>query len=64
MAAVSVFSDRTNVTILLFPCQVQAISDCNRFEAEIRQEQVEKKKELEEKKQRKAAFKELTSAFK
>ncbi|KAG9352943.1 hypothetical protein JZ751_017519 [Albula glossodonta] len=43
---------------------VQAINDANRFEAEIRQEQEEKKKELEEKKHRKAAFKELQSAFK
>ncbi|KAJ8259087.1 hypothetical protein COCON_G00180990 [Conger conger] len=47
-----------------FEAKVKAISDCNRFEAEIRQEQEEKKKELEQKKERKAAFKELASAFK
>lgn len=44
--------------------QVHAISESNRFEAEIRQEQEAKKKNAEEQKQRRAAFKELQSAFK
>lgn len=44
--------------------QVQAINESNRFEAEIRQEQEEKKKQAEDQKQRRAAFKELQSAFK
>nr|XP_046254175.1 EF-hand domain-containing protein D2 [Scatophagus argus] len=47
-----------------FEAKVQAISDSNRFEAEIRQEQEAKKKQAEEQKQRRAAFKELQSAFK
>ncbi|KAM9351432.1 EF-hand domain-containing protein D2 [Symphorus nematophorus] len=46
-----------------FEAKVQAISDSNRFEAEIRQEQEAKKKQAEEQKQRRAAFKELRSAF-
>lgn len=50
---------------MCFPVgQVQAINDSNRFEAEIRQEQEVKKKQAEEQKQRRAAFKELQSAFK
>lgn len=44
--------------------QVQAINESNRFEAEIRQEQEDKKKHVEEQKQRRTAFKELRSAFK
>ncbi|KAK5862980.1 hypothetical protein PBY51_000044 [Eleginops maclovinus] len=47
-----------------FEAKVQAISESNRFEAEIRQEQEEKKKQLEEQKVRRAAFKDLQSAFK
>ncbi|XP_041858981.1 EF-hand domain-containing protein D2 [Melanotaenia boesemani] len=47
-----------------FEAKVQAISESNRFEAEIRQEQEAKKKQAEEQKQRRAAFKELQSAFK
>lgn len=47
-----------------FEAKVQAINEGNRFEAEIRQEQEEKKKQAEDRKQRQAAFKELQSAFK
>ncbi|XP_069466993.1 EF-hand domain-containing protein D2 [Ambystoma mexicanum] len=47
-----------------FEAKVQAITESNRFEEEIKAEQEEKKKQAEEKKQRKAAFKELQSAFK
>lgn len=47
-----------------FDAKVQAISEANKFEAEIRQEQESKKKQAEEQKQRRAAFKELQSAFK
>ncbi|XP_034068914.1 EF-hand domain-containing protein D2 [Gymnodraco acuticeps] len=47
-----------------FEAKVQAISESNRFETEIRQEQEEKKKQLEEQKVRRAAFKDLQSAFK
>lgn len=47
-----------------FEAKVQAINESNRFEAEIRQEQEVKKKQAEEQKQRRAAFKELQSAFK
>ncbi|XP_056277957.1 EF-hand domain-containing protein D2 [Pseudoliparis swirei] len=47
-----------------FEAKVQAISESNRFETEIRQEQEAKKKELEEQKLRHSAFKELQSAFK
>ncbi|KAJ3589685.1 hypothetical protein NHX12_010528 [Muraenolepis orangiensis] len=47
-----------------FEAKVQAISESSRFEAEIRQEQECKKKELEEKKHKRAAFKDLQSAFK
>ena len=43
--------------------QVQAINESSRFETEIRQEQEEKKKQAEEQKQRRAAFKDLKSAF-
>lgn len=53
------------LTPVCFPAeQVQAINESNRFEAEIRQEQEAKKKQAEEQKQRRAAFKELQSAFK
>ena len=48
----------------LYGQQVQAINQSNRFEAEIREEQESKKKELEEKKTKQAAFRELQSAFK
>lgn len=44
--------------------QVQAINESNKFEAEIRQEQEAKKKQVEEQKQRQAAFRELQKAFK
>ncbi|XP_026125977.1 EF-hand domain-containing protein D2-like [Carassius auratus] len=47
-----------------FEAKVQAINDSNRFEAEIRQEQEDKKRQAEEKKKKQAAFKELKSAFK
>ncbi|KAM8857971.1 EF-hand domain-containing protein D2 isoform 1-T1 [Synchiropus picturatus] len=47
-----------------FEAKVQAITESNRFEAEIRQEQEEKKRQLEEQKQRRAAFRSLQSAFK
>ncbi|XP_051508525.1 EF-hand domain-containing protein D2-like [Myxocyprinus asiaticus] len=47
-----------------FEAKVQAINESNKFEAEIRQEQEEKKRQAEERKQRQAAFKELKSAFK
>uniref|UniRef100_A0A8C2L4F4 EF-hand domain family, member D2 n=1 Tax=Cyprinus carpio TaxID=7962 RepID=A0A8C2L4F4_CYPCA len=47
-----------------FEAKVQAINESNRFEAEIRQEQEDKKRQAEERKQRQAAFKELKSAFK
>lgn len=47
-----------------FEAKVQAINESNRFEAEIRNEQEEKKRQAEERKQRQAAFKELKSAFK
>lgn len=43
--------------------QAQAMTEASRFEEEIRAEQEEKKKQAEELKQRKAAFKELQSAF-
>lgn len=47
-----------------FEAKVKAINESNRFESEIRQEQEAKKKQAEEQKQRRAAFKELQSAFK
>ncbi|XP_028309702.1 EF-hand domain-containing protein D2 [Gouania willdenowi] len=47
-----------------FEAKVQAISDSNQFEVEIRQEQEAKKKQAEEQKERRAAFKQLQSAFK
>ncbi|KAK9515933.1 hypothetical protein VZT92_026529 [Zoarces viviparus] len=47
-----------------FEAKVQAINESNRFEAEIRQEQEAKKKQVEEQKQRRTAFKDLQSAFK
>lgn len=47
-----------------FEAKVQAISDSNRFEAEIRQEQESKKLQLEEQKKRREAFKDLQNAFK
>ncbi|XP_072305401.1 EF-hand domain-containing protein D2 [Eucyclogobius newberryi] len=47
-----------------FEAKVQAISESNRFEAEIREEQESKKQQAEDQKQRRAAFKELRSAFK
>ncbi|KPP63737.1 EF-hand domain-containing protein D2-like [Scleropages formosus] len=46
-----------------FEAKVQAMSESSRFEAEIRQEQEEKKRQAEERKQRQAAFRELQSAF-
>ncbi|CAK6974410.1 EF-hand domain-containing protein D2 [Scomber scombrus] len=47
-----------------FEAKVQAINESSRFEAEIREEQEVKKKQAEDQKQRRAAFKELQSAFK
>ncbi|XP_034551094.1 EF-hand domain-containing protein D2 isoform X2 [Notolabrus celidotus] len=47
-----------------FEAKVNAISESNRFEAEIRQEQEVKKKQAEDQKQRRAAFKNLQSNFK
>uniref|UniRef100_A0A8C5MYM3 EF-hand domain family member D2 n=1 Tax=Leptobrachium leishanense TaxID=445787 RepID=A0A8C5MYM3_9ANUR len=47
-----------------FEAKVQAINHGSRFEQEIKAEQEEKKRQAEEKEQRKAAFKELQSAFK
>ncbi|CAH2283793.1 EF-hand domain-containing D2 [Pelobates cultripes] len=47
-----------------FEAKVQAINHGSWFEQEIKAEQEEKKRQAEEKEQRKAAFKELQSAFK
>ncbi|XP_075046008.1 EF-hand domain-containing protein D2-like [Mixophyes fleayi] len=47
-----------------FEAKVKAINHGSRFEQEIKAEQEEKKRQAEEKEQRKAAFKELQSAFK
>ncbi|KAM3872582.1 EF-hand domain-containing protein D2 [Diretmus argenteus] len=47
-----------------FEAKVQAINESSKYEAEIRQEQEDKKKQAEDQKQRRAAFKELQSAFK
>ncbi|XP_068096640.1 EF-hand domain-containing protein D2-like isoform X4 [Hyperolius riggenbachi] len=47
-----------------FEAKVQAMNHGSRFEQEIKAEQEEKKRQAEEKEQRKAAFKELQSAFK
>ncbi|KAM7160504.1 EF-hand domain-containing protein D1 isoform 1-T1 [Macrochelys suwanniensis] len=46
-----------------FEAKVQALSSASKFEAEIRAEQDERKREEEEKKHRRAAFRELKSAF-
>ncbi|KAG8445406.1 hypothetical protein GDO86_010260 [Hymenochirus boettgeri] len=46
-----------------FEAKAQALSSASKFEAEIRAEQEEKKRQEEEKKTRRAAFKELKSAF-
>ncbi|XP_068136775.1 EF-hand domain-containing protein D1 [Hyperolius riggenbachi] len=46
-----------------FEAKVQALSSSSKFEAEIRAEQDERKRQEEEKKNRRAAFKELKSAF-
>ncbi|NXC49640.1 EFHD2 protein, partial [Penelope pileata] len=46
-----------------FEAKAQAVTEGSRFEEEIRAEQEEKKRQAEELKQRKAAFKELQSAF-
>ncbi|KAM4694505.1 EF-hand domain-containing protein D1 [Discoglossus pictus] len=46
-----------------FEAKVQALSSASKFEAEIRAEQEERKRQEEEKKNRRAAFKELKSAF-
>lgn len=43
--------------------QVQALSQSSKFEAEIREEKEERKKQEVEKKERQAAFKQLQSAF-
>ena len=52
------------LTLFLCRPQVQAINESNRFESEIREEQEAKKKQAEDQKQRRAAFKNLQSAFK
>ncbi|XP_069831604.1 EF-hand domain-containing protein D1 [Dendropsophus ebraccatus] len=46
-----------------FEAKVQALSASSKFESEIRAEQDERKRQEEEKKNRRAAFKELKSAF-
>ncbi|XP_075057824.1 EF-hand domain-containing protein D1 [Mixophyes fleayi] len=46
-----------------FEAKVQALSSASKFETEIRAEQDERKRMEEEKKNRRAAFKELKSAF-
>ncbi|KAG9494378.1 hypothetical protein GDO78_001956 [Eleutherodactylus coqui] len=46
-----------------FEAKVQALSVSSKFESEIRAEQEERKRQEEEKKNRRAAFKELKSAF-
>lgn len=46
-----------------FEAKVQALNSASKFEAEIRAEQDERKRLEEEKKNRRAAFKELKSAF-
>ncbi|XP_077147153.1 EF-hand domain-containing protein D1 [Ranitomeya variabilis] len=46
-----------------FEAKVQALSSASKFESEIRAEQDERKRQEEEKKNRRAAFKELKSAF-
>nr|XP_027320098.1 EF-hand domain-containing protein D1 [Anas platyrhynchos] len=46
-----------------FEAKVQALSSASKFEAEIRAEQDERKREEEERKHRRAAFRELKSAF-
>ncbi|KAM5163230.1 EF-hand domain-containing protein D1 [Mantella aurantiaca] len=46
-----------------FEAKVQALNSSSKFEAEIRAEQDERKRQEEEKKNRRAAFKELKSAF-
>lgn len=64
LSEIDVSSEGVKGAKTFFEAKVQAINESNRFEAEIRQEQEEKKKQAEEQKQRKAAFKELRSAFK
>ncbi|XP_054022563.1 EF-hand domain-containing protein D1 [Melanerpes formicivorus] len=46
-----------------FEAKVQALSSASKFEAEIKAEQDERKREEEERKHRRAAFRELQSAF-
>ncbi|NXX79034.1 EFHD1 protein, partial [Urocolius indicus] len=46
-----------------FEAKAQALSSASKFEAEIRAEQDERKREEEERKNRRAAFRELKSAF-
>ncbi|XP_069583856.1 EF-hand domain-containing protein D1 [Ranitomeya imitator] len=46
-----------------FEAKVQALSSASKFESEIRAEQDERKRQEEDKKNRRAAFKELKSAF-
>ncbi|XP_054901594.1 EF-hand domain-containing protein D1 [Poeciliopsis prolifica] len=46
-----------------FEAKVQALSQSSKFEAEIREEKEERKKQEVEKKERQAAFKQLQSAF-
>ncbi|XP_074689615.1 EF-hand domain-containing protein D1 [Strix aluco] len=46
-----------------FEAKVQALSSASKFEAEIKAEQDERKREEEERKHRRAAFRELKSAF-
>ncbi|KFP87382.1 EF-hand domain-containing protein D1, partial [Acanthisitta chloris] len=46
-----------------FEAKAQALSSASKFEAEIKAEQDERKREEEERKHRRAAFRELKSAF-
>lgn len=53
------------LTVVYFLCllKAQALSSASKFEAEIKAEQDERKREEEERKHRRAAFRELKSAF-
>ncbi|KAM6977506.1 EF-hand domain-containing protein D2 [Aplochiton taeniatus] len=64
LSEIDVSSEGVKGAKTFFEAKVQAINESNRFEAEIRQEQEDKKKQAEDKKHRQAAFKELQSAFK
>ena len=51
------------LSLLLFGIQIEELTKTNKFEAEIRQEQEAKKKELEQKKARRAEFMEKAALF-